>query len=68
MNQSQSDTSRSSGNSPMRWWVLAMAAIAVSNSYYESDVIGSVADLLRRAALREHGLEQPRLPAELQEC
>lgn len=32
----------------MRWWVLAMAAIAVSSSYYESDVIGSVADLLAR--------------------
>ena len=48
MNQTQSDTSRNSGNSPMRWWVLAMAAIAVSSSYYESDVIGSVADLLAR--------------------
>jgi MFS family permease len=46
--QTQSDTSRSSGNSRMRWWVLAMAAIAVSSSYYESDVIGSVADLLAR--------------------
>jgi MFS family permease len=32
----------------MRWWVLAMAAIAVSSSYYESDVIGSIADLLAR--------------------
>ena len=32
----------------MRWWVLALAAIAVSSSYYESDVIGSVADLLER--------------------
>jgi MFS family permease len=32
----------------MRWWVLVMAAIAVSSSYYESDVIGSVADLLAR--------------------
>jgi MFS family permease len=34
--------------SPMRWLVLAVAAIAVSSSYYESDVIGSVADLLGR--------------------
>jgi MFS family permease len=34
--------------SPMRWWVLALAAVAVSSSYYESDVIGSVADLLER--------------------
>ncbi len=41
-------TDRDSGNSAMRWWVLALAAIAVSSSYYESDVIGSVADLLER--------------------
>ena len=34
--------------SPIRWLVLAVAAIAVSSSYYESDVIGSVADLLGR--------------------
>ena len=39
---------RASGNSPLRWWVLGLAAIAVSSSYYESDVIGSVADLLER--------------------
>ena len=32
----------------MRWLVLAVAALAVSSSYYESDVIGSVADLLER--------------------
>jgi MFS family permease len=37
-----------SGDSPMRWLVLALAAMAVSSSYYESDVIGSVADLLAR--------------------
>jgi MFS family permease len=36
------------GASPLRWLVLAVAAIAVSSSYYESDVIGSVADLLER--------------------
>ena len=36
------------GTSPLRWLVLALAAIAVSSSYYESDVIGSVADLLGR--------------------
>ncbi len=39
---------RAGSNSPMRWWVLALAAIAVSSSYYESDVIGSVTDLLER--------------------
>ncbi len=36
------------GQSPLRWWALVVAAIAVSSSYYESDVIGSVADLLER--------------------
>jgi MFS family permease len=39
---------RSSGNSQMRWWVLALAAIAVSSSYYNDDVIGPIADLLHR--------------------
>jgi MFS family permease len=42
------DTSRSSGNSRLRWWVLVLAAIAVSSSYYEDDVIGPIADLLQR--------------------
>jgi MFS family permease len=32
----------------MRWWILALAAIAVSSSYYEDDVIGPIADLLHR--------------------
>ena len=40
--------SRESGSSPIRWWVLALAAIAVSSSYYEDDVIGPIADLLHR--------------------
>jgi MFS family permease len=43
-----SQTSRGGGHSPLRWWALALAAIAVSSSYYESDVVGSVADLLER--------------------
>ncbi len=34
--------------SALRWWVLALAAIAVSSSYYEDDVIGPIADLLHR--------------------
>jgi MFS family permease len=38
----------SSGPSRLRWWVLALAAIAVSSSYYEDDVIGPIADLLQR--------------------
>ena len=45
------------GNSPMRWWVLALAAIAVSSSYHESDVVGSVADLLER----QRGLNQSQI-------
>jgi MFS family permease len=36
------------GGSPLRWWMLALAAIAVSSSYYEDDVIGPIADLLQR--------------------
>ena len=39
---------RGGGASPLRWWVLVLAAIAVSSSYYESDVIGPIADLLHR--------------------
>jgi MFS family permease len=42
------DWSRNSGNSGLRWWVLVLAAIAVSSSYYEDDVIGPIADLLHR--------------------
>jgi MFS family permease len=44
----RSDTRRGSGESPLRWWVLALAAIAVSSSYYEDDVIGPIADLLHQ--------------------
>jgi MFS family permease len=40
------DSSRGSGH--LRWWALALAAIAVSSSYYEDDVIGPIADLLQR--------------------
>jgi MFS family permease len=36
------------GSSPKRWYVLVLAAIAVSSSYYEDDVIGPIADLLHR--------------------
>jgi MFS family permease len=34
--------------SPLRWLVLALAAIAIYSSYYESDAIGPIADLLGR--------------------
>ncbi len=39
---------RRSGDSALRWWVLVLAAVAVSSSYYEDDVIGPIADLLQR--------------------
>jgi MFS family permease len=39
---------RVSGDSRLRWWALLLAAIAVSSSYYEDDVIGPIADLLHR--------------------
>ncbi len=34
--------------SPLRWVVLTLAAATVFSSYYESDVIGAIADLLGR--------------------
>ena len=34
--------------SPLRWSVLGLAAVAVFSSYYESDAIGPIADLLSR--------------------
>jgi MFS family permease len=34
--------------SPLRWWALGLSALAIFTSYYESDVIGSIADLLGR--------------------
>ena len=43
--------------SRMRWWVLALAALAVSSSYYEDDVIGPIADLLQR----QRGFSQSQL-------
>jgi MFS family permease len=42
---------------PVRWWVLALAAIAVSSSYYEADAIGPIADLLHR----QRGFSQTQL-------
>ena len=39
---------RSGGYSHLRWCALALAAVAVSSSYYEDDVIGPIADLLHR--------------------
>ncbi|HEX9138536.1 MAG TPA: MFS transporter [Steroidobacteraceae bacterium] len=36
------------GTSPLRWLALGLAATAIFSSYYESDVIGAIADLLGR--------------------
>jgi MFS family permease len=38
----------SRGTSPLRWWALGLSAIAIFSSYYESDAIGPIADLLGR--------------------
>jgi MFS family permease len=43
--------------SPARWWVLALAALAIFSSYYESDVIGAIADLL----VRQRGFTQSQI-------
>ena len=45
---SASSVTVSQGHSPLRWCVLVLAALAVATSYYESDVIGPIADLLQR--------------------
>ena len=36
------------GVSPLRWWALGLSAMAIFSSYYESDAIGPIADLLGR--------------------
>jgi MFS family permease len=45
------------GSLRLRWGMLALAAIAVSSSYYEDDVIGPIADLLTR----QRGFSQSQL-------
>jgi len=52
-----SDSGGGRGDSSLRWWVLMLAAIAVSSSYYESDAIGPIADLLHR----QRGFSQSQL-------
>jgi len=51
------NTGGSRGDSSLRWWVLMLAAVAVSSSYYESDAIGPIADLLHR----QRGFSQSQL-------
>ena len=43
--------------SPLRWVVLGLAATAIFSSYYESDAIGPIADLL----LRQRGFTQSQI-------
>ena len=45
------------GNSPLRWLALALAATAIFTSYYESDAIGPIADLL----VRQRGFTQSQI-------
>jgi MFS family permease len=40
--------------SSLRWWVLGLSALTIFSSYYESDAIGPIADLL----LRQRGYTQ----------
>jgi MFS family permease len=42
---------RNDAASPLRWWALVLSALAIFSSYYESDVIGPIADLLGRQRL-----------------
>ena len=42
------------GTSPLRWLALGLAAAAIFSSYYESDAIGPIADML----YRQRGLTQ----------
>jgi MFS family permease len=53
----QAASGDSSGDSRLRWWALVLAAIAVSSSYYNDDVIGPIADLLHR----QRGFSQSQL-------
>jgi MFS family permease len=45
------------GSSPLRWWALLLAAVAIFASYYESDAIGPIADLL----FRQRGFTQSQI-------
>jgi len=45
------------GTSPLRWWALGLAATAIFSSYYESDAIGPIADLL----IRQRGFSQSQI-------
>ena len=40
-------------SSPLRWLALALAATAIFSSYYESDALGPLADLLGRQDVQE---------------
>lgn len=45
------------GAAALRWWALGLAATAIFSSYYESDAIGPIADLL----FRQRGFTQSQI-------
>ena len=45
------------GHASLCWWALLLAAVAVSSSYYNDDIIGPIADLLHR----QRGFSQSQL-------
>ena len=59
MSHAAADTGADDGRgaSPLRWLALGLAAIAIFTSYYESDAIGPIADLL----IRQRGFTQSQI-------
>lgn len=51
------DAAAPRGDVRLCWWVLLLAAVTVASSYYESDAIGPIADLLHR----QRGFSQAQL-------
>jgi MFS family permease len=51
------DADDARGASPLRWLALGLAATAIFSSYYESDAIGPIADLL----IRQRGFTQSQI-------
>ena len=47
------------GAAPLRWIALALAALTIFASYYESDAMGAIADLL----IRQRGFTQSQIGA-----
>ena len=56
-NAGVTDAAAPRGDVRLCWWVLLLAAVTVASSYYESDAIGPIADLLHR----QRGFSQAQL-------